>query len=225
MAFGDGPPYPQPLNTISGSNAIGKFVIGESMIGDISPFYVWTTIISQYANSKTIAQLCTNMAQYVDPTQNFDLFFDTMFNVDTAEGYGLDVWGRIVGVTRTLTLPGAQPYFGFAEANPTSFGFGQAPFYSGEPSTANYSLTDPAFRTLILAKALANITNCSIPAINQILLNLFGSQGKCYVTDGLNMTMTYTFEFNLTLVDVAIVTQSGVLPRPSGVAATIVQLG
>jgi hypothetical protein len=95
--------------------------------------------------------------------------------------------------------------------------------------TTNYTLLDGPFRTLILAKALANISNATIPAINQILINLFGPEGllpvegNCYVTDGLNMTMTYTFGSTLTPVQLAIVQQSGVLPRPCGVEATVVQ--
>ena len=36
------------------------------------------------------------------------------------------------------------------------------------------------------------------------------------------MTMTYTFEFALTPVEQAIVEQSGVLPRPTGVSSSVV---
>ena len=56
----------------------------------------------------------------------------------------------------------------------------------------------------------------------QILLNLFPGRGSCYVTDGLNMSMEYKFEFPLTPVEVSIVTNSGVLPRPVCVSATVV---
>ena len=69
-------------------------------------------------------------------------------------------------------------------------------------------------------KALFNVSDGSIPAINQILLNLFG-QG--YVTDGLNLTMTYTIPTALTSVQYAIVLNSGVLPRPPGVSTSVVQ--
>ena len=220
-----GPPYPHP-NPVPGSNAIGSFEIGVSPIGDINPFDEWTTVISQYANSPILTQLIENISQYVDQTANLDSFFDLIWNVDTAQGYGLDVWGRIVGVVRTLTLQ-TQTFFGFDQQLPTvdSFGpGGQSPLYSGTPSSANFSLTDSGFRTLIFAKALANICDGSIPAINQILLNLFPGLGNCYVTDGENMTMTYTFAFALTPVQVAIVTQSGVLPKPVGVLASVVQL-
>jgi hypothetical protein len=208
-----------------GSNSIGQFTIGISPIGDIPAFDYWLTIISQYANSPILTQLIANFSAYVDQTQNLDAFYDYMFNVATAQGYGLDVWGAIVGVSRTLHLVGTQKYFGFDEATTLSADpLNQSPFYSGAVLTSNFNLSDNAFRTLIFAKALANISDGSIKSINQILLNLFPNRGNCYVTDGLNMTMTYTFAFKMSSVELAIVSQSGVLPKPTGVSSTIVQL-
>lgn len=188
------------------------------------------TILSQYANSPTLVQLITNMNGYIDPRADIDSFYNNVWNIDTAVGYGLDVWGRIVGVGRVLQISTVE-YFGIeGPAGASGLPFNQAPFYNGEALTENYALSDDAYRTLILAKALANICFASVPAINQILINLFGAfgplpvAGNCYVTDGQNMTMTYTFGDNLDPVQTAIVYQSGVLPKPSGVNATVVQL-
>lgn len=218
-----GPPYPHP-NPIPGSNAIGSFTIGISPIGDINPFDPWQTIISQYANSPIISRLCTNMGQYLDPTQDFDLFFDTIWNVDSAIGLGLDIWGRIVGVQRTLHIPSGGKYLGFEEAGGTTVDpFNQSPFFSGDSLTDNFQLSDAAFRVLIFAKALSNISDGSIPSINQLLLNLFPHRGNCYVIDNLDMTMTYEFKFLLTTVEAAIIEQTGVLPKPCGVLADVVQ--
>lgn len=218
-----GPPYPHP-NPVPGSNAIGGFTIAVSPIGTITPFDVWTTVISQYANSPIITKLCTNYGQYVDQTVDFDEFYDTIWNVDTAIGYGLDIWGRIVGVDRILHIQSGGKYLGFEEAGGTTVDpFGQAPFFSGSPTTDNFRLADDAFRVLIFAKALANISDGSIPSINQLLLNLFPNRGNCYVVDNLDMTMTYLFKFALTSVEAAILSQSGVLPKPVGVLATVVQ--
>lgn len=205
-----------------GSNAIGFFAIGVSPIGTIEAFDRWKTIISQYANSDVITQLIANMDSYLDQTANFENFFDLVMNVDTAQGYGLDVWGRIVGVTRTLSVPLPGLYFGTEEAGQTAQPFNQAPFYTGQQINNNFVLTDSAYRILILAKALANIWDGSIPGINQILLNLFPNRGNCYVVDGLNMTMIYKFDFVLSSVELAIVEQSGVLPRSTGVSSTVV---
>lgn len=221
-----GPPYPRYApGAAPGKNTIGVgFEIATSPIGDVPPFDVWTTILSQYANSPIITQLCVNMGQYVDQTKNFSDFFDNVWNIDTAFGNGLDIWGRILGVSRVVQLTGgSQPFLGFEEpGTPTTLTpFGQAPFFSGQSVSSNFSLSDTAYRTLLLAKALANICDGSIPAINQILRNLFPGRGNCYIADGLNLTMTYTFAFALSPVELAIVQTSGVLPRTSGVAVSV----
>ena len=188
------------------------------------------TIMSQFSNSPTIMQLITNFNTYIDPEANINAFYNMLWTVNTAVGYGLDVWGRIVGVGRVLQIA-TSDYFGMEGPNGASgLPFDQAIFYSGEPLTANYALLDDPYRTLILAKALFNISDGTISSINQILINLFGPTGllpvagNSYCTDGLNMTITYTFGSTLNHVQEAIVYQSGVLPRPAGVAATVVQL-
>lgn len=213
------------------------------------------TIISQYTSSPTLIKLIENLNDYLDPATNFEDFYNLIWNIDTAVGYGLDVWGRIVGVNRILKIADTK-YFGFDEATVlSSEGFNVAPFYNGQPLTSNYRLDDASYRRLIFAKAALNITNCSIPAINQILLNLFPDRGNCYVAEGPflpipvtfgfqeagdregfdrapfadllvltpgGMSMAYVFEFILTPFEIAIVQQSGVLPKPVGVKATSV---
>ena len=216
-----GPAYPQES---SDSNAIGNFIIGVSTIGDIPTFNVWKTIIAQYANSAILTRLIENMDAYLDPTINFQNFFDQVFNVDTAIGHGLDVWGRIVGVSRVLSVPSSDEYLGFEEALPGSEPFNQAPFFSGQQVTNNFILTDNAYRTLIFVKALANICDGSIPAINQILLNLFPNRGNCFVVDNLDMTMAYKFEFVLSALELAIIAQSGALPKSTGVSTSVITI-
>lgn len=181
------------------------------------------TVISQYSTAPTLIQLLSNFNDYIDPRVNIDDFYHDMLNIDTATGYGLDCWGRIVGVSRLLDVA-AGAYLGFEEAGtPTTLTpFNTAPFYAGAPLTSVYALSDTAYRMLILAKGLFNITDGSIPAINRILRLLFPDRGPCYVVDNLDMTMEYKFEFALTPVEQAIVEQSGVLPRPTGVSATVV---
>lgn len=186
------------------------------------------TIISQYANSPSLIQLIENMNQYLDPRANFQAFYDFVWNVNTAQGFGLDIWGRIVNISRLLQIPGANPVFGFQDGaippDTKSWGFGT--FNSkGSIVTQGFLLSDDAYRVLILAKALANISATTAPAINQILRNLFPGRGVCYVLDTWQlgvMTMQYTFRFQLTVTEYAILAQSGVLPRPAGVLANIV---
>lgn len=224
MPQSSGAPYPHP-NPAPGSNQIGQFIIGVSPIGTIPSFDPWATIISQYGNSQAIDGIITAFNAAMDQTATFDDFFDVTWNVATAQGPGLDRIGRVVGVSRTLQIPGgSNPFLGFEEAgDPLFLPFGQGTFFTGSTLTSNFSLVDSDYRTLIFAKMAANICDGSIPAINQVLLTLFPNRGNCYATDGEDMTMTYTFAFNLTAVELAIVEQSGALPKPVGVLATVVQ--
>lgn len=217
-----GPPVPHPQPAFN-SNSIGQFQIGVSPLGTIPPFDFWVTVLSQYGNSERLTDLIDLYNQAHDQTANFDNFYDFVWNIQTAKGHGLDVWGRILGVPRTLQLPGNVGYFGFEEAGTSWTGFGQSPFYTGGGITSNYDLSDEDYRVVLLAKAASNICDGSIVAINAILMTLFQGLGRCYVTDGQDMTMTYTFEFPLTQVQVGIVETAGVLPKPAGVAATVVQ--
>lgn len=210
-------------------DAIAEYAIGESRpaplaeVRRLDAFDPSQTIISQYANSPVLCALITSFSEMIDPTAKIDDFFRLVFDLNTAQGYGLDVWGRIVGVSRVLNLPVAGEYLGFSQASDAE-PFGQAPFFNRQTLTTNFALSDTAFRRLIFAKALANISDGSIPSINRILNLLFGQYGNCYVTDGGDMTMTFTFGSDLAPVDLAIVSQSGILPKPVGVSSTIVQL-
>lgn len=141
------------------------------------------TVISQYANSAVLTQVIENLNTYVDPRTDLEAFYNLIWNVDTAEGYGLDVWGRIVGIERILRVLTSK-FLGFQEAGDISADpFDQSPWFADEFFWQPFSLTDEQYRLLIFAKAAANITDSSIPAINQILMNLFPERGNAYVTD------------------------------------------
>lgn len=181
------------------------------------------TIASQYSNSPTLVQMIDSMNQFFDPSVDFQAFYDYVWNVETAQGFGLDILGKIVSVGRDLTVPNpAIDPFGFAEASAQPFD--QAPFYDGQPLTITYSLADTAYRQLILTKALSNISNCSAPSINQQLRNLFPDRGRCYVNDNYDMTMRFTFEFELEPFELAILLQSNAITRPAAVDLTIISL-
>lgn len=179
------------------------------------PFDYAPTVLAQYANSPTIMALVEDISEWLDPAADLNAFYAYVWNIDTAQGFGLDIWGRIVGVSRVFPISNT-PYFGFEEST-EDLGFGQAPFWSGTPDSTNFALSDEAYRQLILAKALSNIIDGSIPAINRLLMLMFPGRGNAYVVDNVNMTLKYKFEFVFTPVDLTLVVNSGVLPHPAGV--------
>lgn len=180
------------------------------------------TIASQYANSPTITTLIDAMNQYIDPSVDLAQFYSVVWNVETAQGFGLDIWGRIVNVSRVLQIPGSLLYFGYNE-QPEAQPFNEAPFYDGPPDTEAFTLSDDAYRTLILTKALANISAATAPSLNRLLSGLFAGRGRTYVLDLGGMAMEFRFEFELQPFEKAILTQSGAIPRPAAVQAHITQ--
>lgn len=206
--------------------SLGEYALGERPVADGTAvpitatatffFDPSVTVLSQYANSPVLLTLINDFAQWLDPASRFDAFYSLMWNIDSAVGYGLDVWGRILGVNRVLQVP-TGAFLGFT-SDPAAKPFGFGILYGGTRSTNNVALTDDAYRFLLLAKAALNITDASIPSINNILLNLFG---RGYVRDNLDMTITYKFPDALSPVEQAIVYQSGVLPKPCGVSFTV----
>lgn len=204
---------------------MSKYPVGYAPIADagpgdavIGPFFdIRRVVLSQYANSPVILALLDAWGSALDQRENMDRFYRYVWNVETAQGYGLDVLGRIVGVRRVLYIPTVEDYLGFKQ-DTSAKPFGYGIWYNGSNTTANFALSDAAYRRLILAKAALNLTDASIPAINQILLALFPDYGNCYVRDDGGMHITYVFSEPLTSVDYAIVGQSGVLPKPAGVS-------
>ncbi len=184
------------------------------------------TILSQYGQSPTIRELIANMNEYIDPATDFEEFYNYVWNVDTAVGFGLDIWGRIVGVSRLIRLTGVDPIVGFQTGNvpedwtPMSYGRWAR---SGDGTGGQaYELNDTAYRTLILVKALANISATNARSLNTLLHLLFPGRGRVYVRDLGEMRMQFVFNFALTPVERAIVTQSGVLPHPAGVLYSVI---
>ena len=186
----------------------------------VDAFDIRATVISQYANSPVLLALVDNFSDWLNPAGLLDQFYNLIWNIETAQGYGLDVWGRIVGVSRVIYIPNEQ-FLGFEESGDNN-PFNQGIFFKGYGVTQNYALSDSAYRRLIYAKALSNICDGTIRSINRILMSLFIGYRNCYVYDNGGMSMTYIFEETLSPVDYAIVTQSGVLPTPAGVQATVV---
>jgi hypothetical protein len=185
------------------------------------------TIISQYGQSPTLRALIENMNEYIDPTTDFEAFYNSVWNVDTAVGFGLDIWGRIVGVSRLLRVDGGtDPIVGFDTGNIPydwqTMSYGRWANNGEGTGGQAFELNDNAYRVLILTKALANISATNARSLNALLQNLFPGRGRVYVQDLGEMRMRFVFNFSLTPVERAIVSQSGVLPHPAGVFYSII---
>lgn len=187
---------------------------------------IWPqTILSQYVNSPRTLGLIESFSDAINANGLSDLFLASVLNIETASSYGLDVWGRIVGVRRTLYVPGGASgkLLGWGEPGAGKFyGWRQAPWNTLNRLTPNFTLQDDDYRRLILVKAFSNISDRSIPSMNAALMQMFAGQGNVHVSDLGSMTAAYVFDFHPTALDLAILQQSGAFASPSGVLMSVV---
>lgn len=171
--------------------------------------------MKQYAASPVIQQYISDWAGYFN-TDWTEQFYNIIWNIDTAQGIGLDIWGRIVVIGRQLEIP-LVDWFGFSVTDDAWGTFNNESFYTGEGVTQTFTLADPAYRTLILAKAMSNISSADSGSINRVLNQLFPNRGRAWVNDLGSMSMRYVFEFALEPWEKSVLVNSGALPRPAGV--------
>jgi hypothetical protein len=151
------------------------------------------TIQSQYSASKRMLNLAKGFQVRLEPTADVDLFYDKMFNIMTAEGVGLDNWGRILAIGRTI-----------------------------EDNGVSLTLSDEYYRLLLLYKALANISRSDADSLNHLLATLMatgvgGFTAAAYVLEVDTMVIRWVFEDFLDAIQLAVFKVAGTLARGAGV--------
>lgn len=160
------------------------------------------TVQSQYAASPRILALAAQYWSLLDPTPSADLMISKMIDPSTAEGYGLDVWGRIVGIKRAL-VPVGGDYLAFAPpanvTNPDGNTWNNAPF---NPVNAAGYASDAIYRVYVYVKAMLNIGNGSLADLNRYFSLLFPDSGIKIIHSGTMIIRVLDFNARLTAADI-----------------------
>ncbi len=145
-----------------------------------------------------------------------------MFDLATANYFGLSVWAIILGqpiVFNNSSDPGQVPW---------GFGTDNENFENGNFATTQgftYALPVGAARTLLQLRYFQLTSSGTVPETNRMLKYVFGDQyGAAWVVDNHDMTQTYFFDFLLTAELTYIIKNLDALPRPAGVASTYVEV-
>jgi hypothetical protein len=152
------------------------------------------------------------------------------FDVETAIGAQLDIIGKYVNAARNvLGVTITSTYFDwntYTNVATTAHGFA---YYSEDPTSyfltypmyleRTYRITDYLLRRFIEFQAKANKLNVTLKDCDDLLFEFFGASAT--ITDGLDMTMTYTYTGTTDLTLFQILAVSNSLPHPSGVGVTV----
>lgn len=187
------------------------------------------TILKQYSASERLINIISTFDKAVSLDDFTDDFIRDVWDLTTNGSFGLDVWGKIVNISRYIKADIDSDSFGFFEAEDNDStlypdAFNSSPFYAGIQETTNVRLGNDAYRTLILAKAFSNISIATIPEINRFLQMLFAGRGVAFANNYFGMAMGITTFFELQPYEKSILQNYDVMPIPSGVQLRLTQI-
>jgi hypothetical protein len=174
------------------------------------------SLLWQHNHAENLTALLEKKQLWYDQnyTQFWNDWFTDVFNLDTANAFGRQVWARILGIPLQVTLgpQPAKPTWGFGQYNQN---FGHGNFAASGGSTIG--LTAVQERAVLQLRYLQLISRPTTPEINKMLARVFAPFGPAWVLDGLDMTMTYVFGFQPGSQLIFIFEQYDLLPRPAAV--------
>lgn len=167
-------------------------------------------MISQYANSPILVKLVDGLKSQYNSAKTIEDWFKIIFNLKTASGIGLDVWGEILnqsrsftyednGVVNTVVLQGGQTIDGIT--------------YTDEQ-------IENLYRTILFLRTISNISGATIPSMNELFQYYFKDrEGRVYILEYATMEIRYVFEFYVSKFEKTIFS-SDIMPKPTGVLSS-----
>lgn len=147
--------------------------------------------------------------------QFWEDWFTNVFNLQTANDFGLAVWSIILDLPLFIKLPnGTPPIFGFNGSTTGRFNFNNGVFATDQEG---YILTTEQKRLVLKLRYFCLVTNGAIPEINNFVQFAFKDLGLVYCLNNSYETMTYVFMFAIDPALLAVLVEFDLLPRPATV--------
>ena len=182
-------------------------------------------VYTQFTNATNLNGLLNNIQPFI--TISPEVYYQNFFDIDTCNAQGLNQWGALLNINRTINVPDFTNVFGFDDGDtpvdnqyPCNFGMGN--FYNGQFIATD--LSDNDYRSLLRLRYAYITTNASVYQANQLMNTYVQSIDityKAYVKEISPMIIQFQFNFNLTNLQYAALTTQDVLPVPLAVAYSI----
>ena len=177
-------------------------------------------LLWQYNSALKLQSLLESKQTWYDANyeQFWNNWYDDVFNLQTANEFGLSVWAIIlqlpIVVESTLPAP-SRPTFGFEEYRRN---FNRGNFYSGKENINILSLNDA--RIALLLRYYQITSRPTVTEINRVFSIVFADYGPAWVEDNLDMTITFHYAFDISSQLLEIITGNDLFMRPSAVGST-----
>ena len=177
-------------------------------------------ILWQYENAPKVKTLAQGVQDWTNENHSafWQQWFNDVFNLRTANDFGLSVWSRILDVPLTIRREKrTQSLFGFGLESDGKMNFGRGNF--GRANTGDYAVTTEQARKILLLRWFQLTSKPTVPNINKALEIVFGA-GIAYVQDNLNMTNNlFMFTEMPDYQTIDLLKNTDLLPRGAGVGS------
>jgi len=180
-------------------------------------------ILWQYTSATNLQGLLNAKSAWYDANQTefWEDWYANVFNLATADDFGLSVWSVILNQPLYVNngpSPPQQNIFGLGQYNQnlTNGNFGKQTGYT-------YYFSTETARLLLQLRYFQLVSSGTVPETNRMLAYLFETYGSVYLIDDLDMTQRYLFEFTIPSEMLLMLTSFDILPRPAGVESVIQQ--
>lgn len=157
-------------------------------------------LLWQYNNAPALRALILQKQDWYKTHQEdfWNYWYGSVFNLDTADDFGLTVWGEILDFPRQVkSVDGSL-----------------------------HVLTTEQYRTVLKGQMLKFNMGVTAPEVNKWLSVVFGAQGKAYCLDNLDMTaIPFVFEKSPSDEILWLLANVDFLPRPAGVGYEVRLIG
>lgn len=177
-------------------------------------------LLWQY-NDATNLQSIINQKQAwytANQEQFWENWITNVFNLDTANAFGLAVWSVILDLPLFVEEPptpaGVLP-FGFG---PFDSNFNNSNFGTNSGQTNNLPIETK--RIALQLRYFQLTSSGTVPEINRFMKFAFRNYGPVILIDNLDMTQSYFFGFTMTWDLIYLFNNFDILPRPAGVGST-----
>lgn len=177
-------------------------------------------ILWEYNNSTNLLSLINAKQIWYDEnfTQFWTDWYTDVFNLQTANDFGLAVWSIILGLPLFINLfpENNKPIWGLADDNTGANGnknFDNGNFAYEQNGIV---LTTEQKRIVLKLRYFQLSTRADVLSVNAFLKFVFGDD-VIYVLDGLDMSMVYVWLFEMDPVLLQALTLYDLLPRPAAV--------
>ncbi|MGE8630457.1 DUF2612 domain-containing protein [Achromobacter denitrificans] len=174
------------------------------------------SILWQYEGAPRAVALARNDQSWIDShhSEFWRNWHRDVFDLDTANEFGLAVWARILGVSLEIGEPRrVEGVFGFGTENQN---FGNGNF--GRASDDQVNLDIESARKLLKLRWFQLTMRPTAPNINRALDSVFGL-GAAFVFDNYDMNITFMFSSAPDYRMRRLLERTDILPRPSTVGA------